>query len=87
MLSGPHCMMTRAFAFDPAPLTQFYRYGIDWQPTDWKTGRSGYVRWYINDILVMELNANATKGGTNDAGQSVGDRLIPEEPSYITVCA
>ncbi len=41
------------------------------------------MRWYINDILVMELNANAFKGGTNDAGQSVGDRLIPEEPSYI----
>ncbi len=32
-----------------------------------------------------EMNALALKGGTNQANQSVADRMIPVEPAYINI--
>lgn len=59
-------------------FTQFYTYGFDWVPNK-------YIRWYINNKLIFEMNALALKGGTNGANQTVADRMIPVEPAYINI--
>ncbi|KXZ44738.1 hypothetical protein GPECTOR_63g63 [Gonium pectorale] len=56
----------------------FYVYGFDWQPRK-------YIRWYINDILIYEINADALQGGQNGNNETIGERLIPVEPSYINI--
>ncbi|KAG2494124.1 hypothetical protein HYH03_007762 [Edaphochlamys debaryana] len=59
-------------------FTDFYRFGFDWKPNE-------YIRWYINDVLIQEVNKNALKAISNNFNESVGDRLIPLEPSYINI--
>ncbi|EFJ46707.1 hypothetical protein VOLCADRAFT_105452 [Volvox carteri f. nagariensis] len=70
--------MSATHKLNASHFTDFYVYGLDWAPRK-------YIRWYINDILIYELNALALKGGTNSANESVGDRLIPVEPQYINI--
>ncbi|GIL64344.1 hypothetical protein Vafri_18312 [Volvox africanus] len=70
--------MSATHKLNASHFTDFYVYGLDWAPKK-------YIRWYINDRLIYELNALALKGGTNSANQTVGDRLIPVDPQYINI--
>jgi hypothetical protein len=42
-----------------------------------------YLRWYIDDQFVYEVNKNALLARTNASGAEVGQRLIPLEAVYI----
>ena len=42
-----------------------------------------YLRWYIDDQFVYEVNKNALLARTNSSGAAVGQRLIPQEAVYI----
>lgn len=42
-----------------------------------------YLRRYIDGVMVFEANKLAFQGATNAWNQTCGDRLIPNEPSYI----
>ncbi|GIM02208.1 hypothetical protein Vretimale_7129 [Volvox reticuliferus] len=70
--------MSATHKLNASHFSDYYVYGLDWAPNK-------YIRWYLNDRLIYELNALALKGGTNDANQTVGDRLIPVEPQYINI--
>lgn len=58
----------------------FHTYAFDWLP-----GPAGYIRWYLDGQLIYEINSAALKGQANSRNQSVGDRNIPAEPSYINI--
>lgn len=58
----------------------FHTYGVDWLP-----GAGGYVRWYLDGRLIFEINDAALQGQANSRTQSVGDRVIPREPSYLNI--
>ncbi|KAG2482848.1 hypothetical protein HYH03_018239 [Edaphochlamys debaryana] len=79
-LSGIHHLNSSYF-------TSFQRWGLDWQPGE-------YIRWYINDVLIQggtghkaggEVNKKALVARTNGANESIGERFIPLEPSYINI--
>ncbi|KAG2489210.1 hypothetical protein HYH03_012234 [Edaphochlamys debaryana] len=59
-------------------FTSFQRFGLDWQPGE-------YIRWYINDVLIQEINKKALVARTNLINESVAERFIPLEPSYVNI--
>lgn len=47
----------------------FHNYGLEWV-----TGPEGYIKWYLDDVLIFSVSA---------PGLKVTGAQIPEEPSYL----
>ena len=50
----------------PDYFAAFHTYGVDWQPGQ-------YLRWYIDDVLLYEVNTAALVQQTNGSGARVHD--------------
>lgn len=53
----------------PEHFEEFHEYTVDWQP-----GESGYIKWYINGIMIHSINASTL---------NVTGGMIPDEPMYL----
>ncbi|EFN59204.1 hypothetical protein CHLNCDRAFT_138137 [Chlorella variabilis] len=60
----------------PSYYTGYHTYGVDWRPGQ-------YLRWYLDGVLLYEVNSQALVEQTNATGAWVGPRLIPLEPMYV----
>lgn len=57
-------------------FTDHHKYAVLWEPGE-------YVRWYVDDQLLFEVDKEALKKQTSPEGLTVEQRLVPKEPSYL----
>eukprot|EP00775_Hariotina_reticulata_P006745 gene6745-6965_t len=59
-------------------FTGYHRYSVLWEPGE-------FVRWYLDDDFLFEVNKEALRRMENSQGQSIEQRLIPKEAMYIVM--
>eukprot|EP00878_Enallax_costatus_P016697 GHUV01017520.1.p1 GENE.GHUV01017520.1~~GHUV01017520.1.p1 ORF type:complete len:582 (+),score=86.31 GHUV01017520.1:114-1748(+) len=60
----------------PQHFDSYHTYSVLWEPGE-------HIRWYLDDHFLFEVNKEALRAQTNSAGDSIGDRLIPQEAMYF----
>jgi beta-glucanase (GH16 family) len=60
----------------PEQFTSYHTYSVLWEPGE-------FIRWYLDDEMLFEVNKEALRAQTNSAGDSIGNRLIPTEAMYV----
>lgn len=61
-------------------LTEKQRNDFNLYKVEWTVGRSGFIKFFFNDELILHVPAKALKGRCDPSGNCVGERMIPNEP-------
>eukprot|EP00879_Flechtneria_rotunda_P019055 GHRR01020007.1.p1 GENE.GHRR01020007.1~~GHRR01020007.1.p1 ORF type:complete len:303 (+),score=84.17 GHRR01020007.1:142-1050(+) len=69
---------TASSLLGPEHFNSYHKYAVLWEPGE-------YVRWYLDDVFMFEVNKEALQAQKSADGQSVGDRLIPKEAMYLII--